>query len=302
MMGSSVDDGQYASPSKSESLDDGGCAASEHDHDSDNDSASDSSVHSHIGSSVTLLSAFEDDAFMRKVAPSVLVGLRRDVKSLQRRIHSEMVAHTLTLYHYVRLQQKLMQARRCGRLAAARQLNRWLDVAYSDQSDMLKRLKRDAPRLFDLFSEPADDDEWWVNVLEQISATSSRAKHLLESLFILNHHHAAIKDAYTEENQLMIIKYYILNNKWSARKIEKDLEEDGVVASPLQLPPHDAAAESGEAEEEGKKEINDGSEGKYDNGTCRQYLHGSRSNNAVDRFHSWDACFFFLSFLFVCRF
>ena len=71
MMESSVDESQYTYASPSEIDDDDRLSASEHLHDnSDNDSASDSvasSVHSHIGSSVTLLSAFEDDASMLRV-------------------------------------------------------------------------------------------------------------------------------------------------------------------------------------------------------------------------------------------
>ena len=108
-----------------------------------------------------LLAAFESDAAIQALRPLLLARLRLAVESLHTAIESEMVAHALTLYRYTRLQQKLMAAKGWTRIRAAQQLNPWIAAAYGEQGqELVARLKHDAHRLFDLFSEPADDDEW----------------------------------------------------------------------------------------------------------------------------------------------
>jgi hypothetical protein len=110
--------------------------------------------------------------------------LRPSVESLDAAIQSEKIAHVLTLFRYVRLQQQLMDAKGWPRNQAAHHLNEWIAAAYEGQpgaADMLARIKHDAHRLFDLFSEPANDDGWGPDELETIAADGSRAKHLLEA-------------------------------------------------------------------------------------------------------------------------
>lgn len=151
-----------------------------------------------------LLTAFEKDAAMKGLRPGLRNRLRPAVSSLQEAIQSEMVAHILTLFRYVRLQQQLMAAKEWGRNRSAQQLNKWIASAYEGEQgsahvELLARIKHDAHRLFDLFSEPADDDEWWPSELEAIAAEGGRAKHLLEALLLLNRYHESIQRFYDRE-------------------------------------------------------------------------------------------------------
>ena len=196
---------------------------------------------------VSLLSALAGDASLQSLPPLQLASLRGAVTPLQHAIHSETVAHALTLYRYIRLQQKLIAMRRYTRPKAARKLNRWIAAAYSQQlPELLKRIKHDARYLFRLFSEPAADDEWWPLLLKAIGAAGGRAKHLIQALFMLDCHYAAIQEAYGQAERLRLLRYYLLTKKWSAREIEADLLQDGVIevaaaavaaAAPAALPP-----------------------------------------------------------------
>ncbi len=192
-------------------------------------------------SSVSLLSALAGDASLQRLQPLRLANLRSAVNALQHAIHSETVAHALTLYRYVRLQQKLIAVRRYKRKTAARKLNGWISAAYGQQwPDLFLRIKHDAHRLFDLCSEPADDDEWWPQLLEEIAAAHGRAKHLLVALLALDSHHVAIRQSYTKAHRLQLIRYYLLTQQWSARQIEQDLLQDGIIEAapppPLSFP------------------------------------------------------------------
>jgi hypothetical protein len=162
---------------------------------------------------------------------------------LQHAIRAETIAHALTLYRYVRLQRKLMAAaaarRGCTRLAAARRLNGWIAAAYGERwPELLPRIKHDAHRLFDLFGEPAADDDWWPQLLEELAARAGggRAKHLLEALLVLGRHYAAIQCGYTHANRLQLLRYYLLAQQWSARQIEADLLQDGILVEPSSSP------------------------------------------------------------------
>jgi hypothetical protein len=194
-------------------------------------------------SPVSLLAAFDRDASLQR-QPSVRAALRPAVQSLQHAIRAETIAHALTLYRYVRLQRKLMAAaatRRggCTRLTAAKTLNRWIAAAYGERwPELLPRIKHDAHRLFDLFGEPAADDDWWPRLLEELAAGTGggRARHLLEALLALDRHYAAIQCAYTHANRLQLLRYYLLGQQWSARQIEADLLQDGVIREPPSSP------------------------------------------------------------------
>lgn len=190
---------------------------------------------------VSLLSALADDASLQRLPPLQLTSLRSAVTSLQQAIHSDTVAHALMLYRYVRLQQKLIKMRRYKRITAACKLNKWIAAAYRRQlPDLLPRIKHDAHRMFDLFGEPADDDEWWPQLLQNIDAAGGRAKYLIESLLTLDSHHEAIVDGYDVAERLRLMRYYLLVKRWSARQIEADLRQDGIIEaapSPLPLPP-----------------------------------------------------------------
>ena len=112
----------------------------------------------------SLLAVFDNDAIVKGLRPRLRDRLRPSVSLLQAAIQSEMVAHVLTLFRYVRLQQQLMSVKRWARKRAAKQLNLWIAAAYEGHqftSELAVRIKHDAHRLFDLFSEPAGDDEWW---------------------------------------------------------------------------------------------------------------------------------------------
>ena len=193
-------------------------------------------------SPTSLLAAFDRDASLQR-QPSVRAALRPAVQSLQHAIRAETIAHALTLYRYVRLQRKLMAAgtRRggCTRLTAAKTLNRWIAAAYSERwPELLPRIKHDAHRLFDLFGEPAADDDWWPRLLEELAARAGggRARHLLEALLALGRHYAAIQCAYTHANRLQLLRYYLLAQQWSARQIEADLLQDGILVEPSSSP------------------------------------------------------------------
>ena len=194
--------------------------------------------HADRSSRVSLLSALASDASLQSLPPLQLANLRTAVTSLQHAIHSETVAHALTLYRYIRLQQKLIAMRRYTRPKAARKLNRWIAAAYSQQlPELLKRIKHDARYLFRLFSEPAADDEWWPLLLKAIGAAGGRAKHLIQALFILDTHYAAIQEAYGQAERLRLMRYYLLKKQWSAREIEADLLQDGVIEVAAASPP-----------------------------------------------------------------
>ena len=60
----------------------------------------------------SLLAAFDNDAIVKGLRPSLRDRLRPSVSLLQAAIQSEMVAHVLTLLRCVRLQQQLMSAKR----------------------------------------------------------------------------------------------------------------------------------------------------------------------------------------------
>ena len=193
-------------------------------------SAAGSSIASTLPPDVSLLSALASDASLQSLSPLPLAAIRTAVTCLQHAIHSETVAHALTLYRYLRLLQKLMAMRRYTRLSAARKLNGWLAAAYSQQlSELVRRIKRDGHRLFDLFSEPADDDEWWPQLLQAIGAAGGRAKQLIEALLMLEFHHAAIVEMYDPAERLQLMRYYLLGKRWSARQIEAGLLQDGVI-------------------------------------------------------------------------
>jgi len=213
-------------------------------------SAAGSSIASHAPPDVSLLSALASDASLQSLPPLPLQAIHTAVTCLQHAIHSETVARALMLYRYLRLLQKLMAVRRYTRLTAARKLNRWIAAAYSQQQpDLLPRIRHDAKCLFNLFSEPADDDEWWPRQLRAVAAAAAAAaaaaggqtKHLLRSLFMLDHHHKAICEVYGQAERLRLMRYYLLTKKWSAREIEADLLQDGVIkaeaAPPLPPPP-----------------------------------------------------------------
>ena len=183
----------------------------------------------------------------RALPPLPLASIRSAVTSLQLAIHSETVAHALTLYRYIRLQQKLIVMRRYTRLSAARKLNRWIAAAYNQQlPDLLPRIKHDAHCLFHLFSEPADDDEWWPQLLQPIAAAGGRAKHLIQALFMLDCHYAAIQEAYGQAERMQLMRYYLLGKQWSALEIENDLLQDGIIEAepspPLSSASHPPAA------------------------------------------------------------
>jgi hypothetical protein len=129
-----------------------------------------------------LVIAFESDAAIRSLRPAIQNSLRPAVEALHTAIHSEMVAHTLMLYRFTRLQQKLMAAKKWTRIRAARQLNPWIEAAYGEHGqELVARIRHDAHRLFDLFSEPADDDEWWPGQLAAMVKDGGRTKHLVAS-------------------------------------------------------------------------------------------------------------------------
>ena len=182
-----------------------------------------------------LLTAFDKDAVVKGLRPGLRDRLCPAVSSLQEAIQSEMVAHILTLFRYVRLQQQLMAVKEWGRNRAAQQLNKWIASAYEGEQgsahvELLVRIKHDAHRLFDLFSEPEDDDEWWPSELEAIAAEGGRAKHLLEALLLLNRYHESIQKSFEREaDRLQLLEYYLRTVKWSAHQIEQDLINDGVI-------------------------------------------------------------------------
>jgi len=178
-----------------------------------------------------LLAVFESDAAIQALRPLLRARLRPAVVSLHTAIQSEIVAHALTLYRYTRLQQKLMAAKGWTRIRAAQQLNPWIAAAYGEHGqELVARIKHDAHRLFDLFSEPADDDEWWPGQLAAIAAGGGRTKHLLEALLLLNRYHEPIQRFYdTEADRLQLVRFYLRNKKWKARQIEQDLIADGVI-------------------------------------------------------------------------
>jgi hypothetical protein len=199
-----------------------------------------SATPSDAGASLSLVRALSQDASLQRLQPLTLQSLRRAARSLQVAIHSETVAHALTLYRYVRLQQKLMATRaRYKRKAAARKLNIWIAAACSPQStDLLRRMKRDAHRLFALFREPVDDDEWWPELLGEVAvaAGGGRTRHVLQALFLLDIHSSAIAELYNAAARLQLMRYYLLT-KQSARQIEAELLQDGVIeAAPLSSP------------------------------------------------------------------
>ena len=178
-----------------------------------------------------LVIAFESDAAIRSLRPALRASLRPAVESLHTAIHSEMVAHTLMLYRFTRLQQKLMAAKKWTRIRAARQLNPWIEAAYGEHGqELVARIRHDAHRLFDLFSEPADDDEWWPGQLAAMVQDGGRTKHLLEALLLLNRYHEPIRRFYdTEADRLQLVRFYLRTKKWTARQIEQDLIADGVI-------------------------------------------------------------------------
>jgi hypothetical protein len=180
-----------------------------------------------------LLRAVSADRSLRRLQPALLATLRNAAHSLQQAIHIETVAHALTLYRYVRLQQQLMAARGYPRKAAARKLNSWIAAAYSQRCpDLLARIKRNAHRLFDVFREPANEEEWWPELLEKVAAAGGRAKHLLTALFALDSHHSAIVESYDKADWLQLMRYYLLTKRWSGCEIESDLKRDGIVGAP----------------------------------------------------------------------
>ena len=96
-----------------------------------------------------LTSLLASDASLQRLQPLPLASLRSAVTALQHAIHSEAMAHALTLYRYTRLQLMLMVTRSYMRKAAARKLNRWIVAAYRQQwPELLPRIKHDAHRLF----------------------------------------------------------------------------------------------------------------------------------------------------------
>lgn len=235
----------------------------ERSHPSDGKEDADStaaSITSHTDSSssrsASLLSALAGDTSLQRLQPLRLANLRSAVTSLHSAIHSETVAHALTLYRYTRLQQKLMTVRRYTRKAAARKLNRWIAAAYSQQwPDLLPRIKHDAHRLFDLFSKPANDDEWWPQLLAEITAAGGRTKHLTLALRTLDCHEEAISNSYSNANRLRLMRYYLLTKQWSAQQIEADLLQEGVIEAALPSPqppppPLPLQQEGGDAEQE----------------------------------------------------
>ena len=208
-----------------------------------------------------LVAAFESDAAIQSLRSRLRESLRPAVESLHTAIHSEMVAHTLLLYRYTRLQRKLMEAKEWTRLRAARKLNSWMEAAYGEHGqELIERIKREAHRLFDLFSEPADDDEWWPELFAGMVKDGSRTKHLLEALLLLNRYHEPIQRFYQDEAAgLELMELYLHTNKWTARQIEQDLIDDGVIKQRKKKkgdstavdasPGAAAAAAAGEAEE-----------------------------------------------------
>ena len=197
-----------------------------------------------------LLAAFESDAAIQSLRPLLRARLRLAVESLHTAIESEMVAHALTLYRYTRLQQKLMAAKGWTRIRAAQQLNPWIAAAYGEHGqELVARLKHDAHRLFDLFSEPAGDDEWWPGQLAAIATDGGRARHLLEALLLLNRYHEPIQRFYdTEADRLQLVRFYLRTKKWTARRIEQDLIADGVIKPRKKMKGGSAAADAGKAD------------------------------------------------------
>ena len=162
------------------------------------------------------------------------------------------MAHALTLYRYVRLQQQLMAARGYPRKNAARKLNSWIAAAYRQQwPDLLTRIKRNAHRLFDVFREPVDDSEWWPELLGQVAAAGGRAKHLLTALFALDRHHSAIVASYYKADRLRLMRFYLLKKRWSGHEIELDLQQGGVVGAAASPAEDEEATDELEAQQNG---------------------------------------------------
>jgi len=200
-----------------------------------------------------LLGALSADRSLQRLQPLTLATLRNAANLLQQAIHTETVAHALTLYRHVRLQQQLMAARGYLRKNAARKLNSWIAAAYSQQwPDLLTRIKRDAHRMFEVFREPVDQDEWWPTLLTEVAAAGGRAKHLLTALFTLDRHHSAIVASYYKADRLHLMRYYLLTKRWSGHEIELDLQQDGVVgaaASPAEE--HEGAIDEAHVQQNG---------------------------------------------------
>jgi len=121
-------------------------------------SAKGASAHSdRKDSSAQLVASFESDAAIQSLRPALRASLRPAVESLQTTIHSEMVAHTLTLYRYTRLQQKLMAAKKWTRIRSARQLNSWIGAAYGEHGqELVARIRHDASSMSLTLRAPRD--------------------------------------------------------------------------------------------------------------------------------------------------
>jgi len=155
---------------------------------------------------------------------------------LQNALHSETAARVLTLYRYTRLQKKLMCKGR-SRYAAAAKLNKYLTAVYGE-TEWQKKVSSGASRLFQLFAAPARDDEWWPSLLGEIvtCVRGGSLKHLHEALLMFARHRRSIAKRYTPKSRLQLIRYYLLTEQWTARQIEADLQQMGVIAAEHPLP------------------------------------------------------------------
>lgn len=206
-----------------------------------------SSIAAVSSSPSSLLASFLTDPTIHQLSPSFKKRLHSALLSLHTALESQHISRVLSLYRYVRLHHLLITLKGWARNQAAQHLNKWItqelncrgeedvdvgDSITSNEFHMLRQLKNDAHRVFELFHEPVEEEEWWPRLLSRIPSLvrENRPKGVLHILRLLNQYHASIVKCYPTLNlRLQLYEWYLTVSGFNATQIKEDLIKDGII-------------------------------------------------------------------------